>query len=110
MDIDRINVHQAALVRRDILRAADATKSMGGLRGRLLMQLLGGVPDGPQDDQAMMGLCIDLVNAGLLQTADLRHRTTERVALDTTAYSITALGTAVLAGAVRHPLVYDDRL
>jgi len=111
MDMEQMQIERNALIRRDILRTADSMKATGGILGRLLMNLLGSSSGGgPEDDRHLAGLCVDLVNAGLMVTRDLRHRTTERVTLDNTVYAITDRGTAVLAGAVRHPLVADDRI
>jgi hypothetical protein len=111
MEIDRMNIERDALIRRDILRAADSAKAAGGIRGRLLMNVLDrSAGAGPEDDRHLAGLCVDLVNAGLLTETDQRYRTSERRTLDNTAYAITANGTAVLAGAERSPLVFDDRL
>lgn len=109
-DYDRMRFERDALIRRDILRAVDAAKVAGGMSGRMLMRLLGGPPTGPEDDQALMGLCVDLENAGLLARQDMRYRTTERQTLDNTAFAISDAGTGVLAGAARHPLVADDRI
>lgn len=106
MDLDQIKTQRDLQLRRDILRAVDAAKAVGGMRGRLLASLL----DEVEDDQHLLGLCVDLVNAGLLVERDLRFRTTERRTLDNIQYAVTAAGTAVLAGTQRHPLVADDRV
>lgn len=106
MSFDRLDIERDALLRRDILRIADSGKAAGGVRGRLMMTVL----DGLEDDHHLMGLCVDLISAGLLLAKDLRYRTTERRTLDNTVYEVTAQGTAALAGTVRHPLVADDRI
>lgn len=110
MDSERLKIERDAMLRRDILRVVDSAKAAGGVRGRLMMNLLGSPCGDVEDEQHLTGLCVDLVNAGLLTTKDLRFRATERRTLDNTAYAITDKGTSVLAGAERHPLVFDDRL
>lgn len=111
MNMDQMQTNREALIRRDILRAANSARAAGGVKGSLLMTLLGSsATGGPDDDQHLLALCVDLINAACLTTVDLRHRTSERRTLDNTVYVITAMGTAVLAGSVRHPLVFDDRL
>lgn len=102
---------QQARLRRRILQLVDAAKSGGGMRGRMLADIMADLPEAPQDDSELMGLCQDLVNAGLLTVTDLRRRTGERLELDVQLYAVTDRGTALLAERIApHPLVADDRL
>jgi hypothetical protein len=112
MDFDQMRIERDALIRRDILRAADSAKAIGGMNGRMMFNALGSSTGGqPEDDHHLAGLCVDLINAGLLIISkDLRYRTSERVTLDKTVYAVTDKGTAVLAGALNNPLVADDRV
>jgi len=104
-------IKQNKRLRRHVLQLADAAKASGGLRGRMLMDILADEPAGPEDDQALMGLCRDLVNAGFLEEKDLRKRVGDRHGLDYLFYSITAMGTSLLAeGIPPHPLVEDERI
>lgn len=111
MDFDQMKIERDAILRRDILRTADSAKVLDGIGARQLMRAMftsgAGAPD---DDRHLTGLCVDLINAELLTRDDMRGRDTERRTLDNTRYAITDEGTSVLAGAIRHPLVYDDRL
>lgn len=109
--MEQTTIKQNRRLRRRILQLADAAKASGGLRGRMLMDILADGPAGPEDDQALIGLCRDLGNAGFLAEKDLRKRVGDRFGLDHLLYSITALGTSLLSeGIPPHPLVEDERI
>ncbi len=108
--MQQMQIERDAMIRRDVLRAADSVKVAGGIKGSLLESVIRSAGGELEDSRHLMSLCVDLVNAGLLTTRDLRYRTSERITLDNTVYQITDEGTSILAGAIRHPLVMDDRI
>lgn len=98
-------------LRARILELCDASKASGGLRGRMIMDVLTDFPEAPEDDRALMGLLQDLVNIGEITERDIRKYKHERRSLDTLVYCVTAQGTARLQKQLPpHPLIEDDRI
>jgi len=111
MDMDQVNSKQNARLRRQVLRLLDGAKAGGGLRGRMLMDVLACTPESPEDDDALLGLLRDLVNGGYAVEEDLRRYKHERRGLDTLLYATTARGTALIEERIPpDPLIEDPRI
>lgn len=110
-EIDRIRHQQHARLRRRILTLLDSAKPAGGLRGRMIMDLLISADEAPEDDDALCSLLTDLVHAQLAVETDLRRYHGQRRGLDQLHYAITARGTALLEERIDpDPLVADPRM
>jgi len=108
-DYDQARRARDRRMRRDLLRALDAAKAAGGMRGRMLADVFNASADFQDDDQ-VLALLHDLVNSGYAAAADLRTKHHQRQDLDHTSWSITAAGTALIQQAVEpDPLIEDDR-
>jgi len=97
-------------MRRSILRLVDASRPTP-LKGGWIADILESQADGIDDAEQVLRLCQDLVNLGLITGTDTRTLKTQRAGLEWMAYSATAKGTGLLAGA--EPvcgLVEDERI
>ena len=98
-------------IRRRMLSIVDEARAAGGVRGRMLADILESLPEGLDGDMEALRLATDLVNLGLLSVADTRTLKSQRESLDYLVYRVTAKGTGLLAGVEPVcPLVEDDRI
>lgn len=98
-------------LRRRILEALDAARAGGGLRGRMLADILVDLPDGLDSDDHLLALLADLQCLNLVVVTDLRKYRDQFWTLDLRQVQITAKGTGLLAE--REPvcgLVEDRRI
>jgi hypothetical protein len=109
--MDTAAIKRAARIRRDLLRLCDASKAAGGYKARWVYDILAAQPDGLESETELIGFAVDLESSGLITIKDTRRLQSERKGLDFQLYTITAKGTALLAGAIeKNPLVEDERI
>jgi len=118
--MDQAKVNREKKLRRAILSLAENAKAGGGIDGDWLASLLEDHALVSQAQRAdaffdlekfIHGLCMDLVNLGLLTMQDTRAKKNQPLDAAHQLYNITAKGTGLLAGVEpKCPLVEDERI
>ena len=112
--IEELNIQRDRELRRKMIRTIHAARAAGAISGAMLFEIVNGCSTAAEsfsDEQHFLELAVDLENLGLASRQDLRKTVRERVSLSTTAWTVTAAGSAFAEGrGPKYELLADERL